>query len=94
MNRLLGFLLLFCLLFSGASFAEKPTETALQQGVLLKARDGLPDPRFHNSLVLLVQHDQQGSVGLVVNRPSRLPLADILPEDFGFSVAGETISYG
>jgi len=39
------------------------------QGHLLIAAPKLRDPNFFRSVVLLVQHDEQGSLGLVLNRP-------------------------
>src|SRR4051795_298785 len=39
------------------------------QGQLLIAAPKLRDPNFFRSVVLLVQHDEQGSLGLVLNRP-------------------------
>jgi putative transcriptional regulator len=39
------------------------------QGHLLVASPKLRDPNFFRAVVLLVQHDEQGSLGLVLNRP-------------------------
>lgn len=39
------------------------------QGQFLVASPKLRDPNFFRSVVLLVQHDEQGSLGLVLNRP-------------------------
>lgn len=36
------------------------------------------DPFFHESVVLLVHHDEEGSFGLIVNRPTELKISDIL----------------
>ena len=36
------------------------------------------DPYFHQSVVLLVHHDDEGSLGFIVNRPIELKVADIL----------------
>lgn len=36
------------------------------------------DPFFHKSVVLLVHHDEEGSLGLIVNRPTELPVREIL----------------
>jgi len=46
-------------------------------GSFLVARPALTDPNFRQSVVLLLQHDEDGAFGLVVNRPARggkLPL--------------------
>jgi putative transcriptional regulator len=39
------------------------------KGNLLIASPALRDPNFFHSVVLLVQHDENGSLGLVLNRP-------------------------
>ncbi len=40
------------------------------QGQLLIASPHLPDPNFFRSVVLIVQHDEQGAVGVILNRPT------------------------
>jgi putative transcriptional regulator len=52
---------------------------APQPGMLLVARQELPDIRFRETVVLVVQHDPRGTAGLILNRPSRLALAEVLP---------------
>jgi putative transcriptional regulator len=39
------------------------------QGHLLIASPKLLDPNFFRSVVLMVQHDEQGAMGIVLNRP-------------------------
>ncbi len=46
-------------------------------GKFLVAARGLSDPNFEHSVVLLVQHGEAGSLGLVVNRPTGVPLSRI-----------------
>jgi putative transcriptional regulator len=38
----------------------------------------LEDPNFERSVVLMIEHNEEGSFGLIVNRPSELLVADIL----------------
>lgn len=45
-------------------------------GRLLIALPALQDPNFDRTVVLLVDHDQDGSLGIVLNRPSTLPLVE------------------
>ena len=39
------------------------------RGHLLVASPGLLDPNFHRTVVLIVEHSDQGTLGLVLNRP-------------------------
>lgn len=40
------------------------------KGRLLVARPGLDDPNFDRAVVLVLEHDDTGAVGVVLNRPS------------------------
>lgn len=44
---------------------------------LLLAMPQLDDPNFARAVVLMVQHSDQGSFGLVLNRPSETPVIDV-----------------
>jgi len=46
------------------------------QGHLLVAAPQLLDPNFTRTVVLLVQHDENGALGLILNRPLKLTLAE------------------
>src|SRR4051794_9603875 len=48
----------------------------LKPGVLLLARD-MSDPNFNATAVLVCQHSAEGSYGLVLNRPSHMPLSEV-----------------
>jgi len=52
----------------------------LEKGTLLVALPSLTDPNFRQSVVLLCEAGEDGSMGLVVNRPTPLKLADALPD--------------
>lgn len=52
----------------------------LSKGKFLVASRQIRDPRFMESVILLVRHDLQGTVGLVVNRPTTARLSDFFPE--------------
>ncbi|HWB01255.1 MAG TPA: YqgE/AlgH family protein [Pirellulales bacterium] len=47
------------------------------QGHLLVAAPELRDPNFYHTVVLLVQHGQQGALGLVLNRPTEATLSGV-----------------
>jgi putative transcriptional regulator len=45
---------------------------------LLVAMPQLEDPNFERSVVLMIEHNDQGSFGLVLNRPTPIPIARVL----------------
>ena len=52
----------------------------LAAGKFLVAQRGLLDPNFRAAVVLLVQYDEHGVVGLVINRRTKVLLADAFPK--------------
>ena len=48
-------------------------------GRLLLAEPMLGDPNFDRTVVPMIQHGPEGALGLVLNRPTDLPVADALP---------------
>jgi putative transcriptional regulator len=55
----------------------------LAAGKLLVASRDLPDPNFAHTVVLLVQFDEDGVVGLILNRRSKVPISRVLDEVAG-----------
>jgi putative transcriptional regulator len=49
------------------------------RGRLLVAGPGLLDPNFFRSVVLVLEHTEEGALGLVLNRPTDLAVSDALP---------------
>lgn len=54
------------------------TEVSSLTGRLLVAAPALADPNFDRAVVLLLDHDEEGSLGVVLNRPTPVGVADIL----------------
>jgi putative transcriptional regulator len=52
--------------------------TDLQAPVLLLAMPQVQDPFFQRSVVLLVAHESEGSLGFILNRPTGVKVAEIL----------------
>ena len=50
------------------------------QGKLLIASPSLLDPNFRRTVVLVTEHTDEGAAGLVLNRPSPAPVAEIVPQ--------------
>ena len=52
----------------------------LAKGKFLVASRSLQDPNFAEAVILLVDYDRQGALGVIVNRPSDVALIEALPE--------------
>lgn len=63
------------------------TEVSSLTGRLLVATPALADPNFDRAVVLLLDHDEEGSLGVVLNRPTPVGVGDILAAWAG--LAGE-----
>jgi putative transcriptional regulator len=72
----------FASAFSSVAVAPdaRPPSYDLARGMFLVAGRGLVDPNFSESVVLLLEYDAKGALGLVVNRPTQVPLSDLLPD--------------
>lgn len=71
-----------CLLALLACLASGPLAAqTLGSGVLLVASPDIRDSGFARTVVLILRHDtQNGTVGLIVNRPTNLEPAAVFPE--------------
>jgi putative transcriptional regulator len=49
-------------------------------GRLLVATPVLTDPSFTRTVLYLLEHDSSGSAAVILNRPSRTPVGQVLPE--------------
>ncbi len=47
------------------------------RGHFLIASPHLADPNFYRSVVLMIQHDEKGAFGVVLNRPTNNTIADL-----------------
>src|ERR1022692_3641970 len=63
--------------------AQSMRPADLGAGKLLVASRDLPDPNFAKTVVLLVQYDEDGVVGLILNRRSKVPISRVLDEVAG-----------
>jgi putative transcriptional regulator len=53
---------------------------ALAPGKLLVAARDLPDGNFSETVILLVDFNREGAMGLVINRQTEMPLAEAFPK--------------
>ena len=62
--------------------------------VLLVAMPQVLDPFFHRSVVLLLHHEEAGSFGFILNRPTGIKVSEILKGmDVGWSGREEAVAY-
>jgi putative transcriptional regulator len=54
----------------------------------------LLDPRFTQTVVLLIRYDKEGALGLVINRPTKANLSDALPDLPNLKRVKETLFLG
>jgi putative transcriptional regulator len=59
---------------------SEPTGAQVTVGDLLVATPMLLDPNFERSVVLVLDADDDGALGVVLNRPSQVPVEEILPD--------------
>jgi putative transcriptional regulator len=85
--------LLFPTVIPPSLFAARE-ERKVEKGVFLVADLRLVDPNFSKTVVLITQHGAGGSVGVVINRPTRTPLSRAFPEVKEFAQRLEKIFIG
>lgn len=66
---------LACALHTAPAHAQ-----TLASGSLLVASPQLTDVNFARAVVLVLRHDQNGTIGIVLNRPTNVAPAAVLPE--------------
>lgn len=76
------FLVAFCIAAMDGSpataFERYIGAKELKKGIFLIAVPELPDPHFHRTVVLLISYEKQGAVGLIINRPTDIPIEQAL----------------
>jgi putative transcriptional regulator len=70
------------------------TEVSSLTGRLLVATPRLADPNFDRAVVLLLDHDEEGSLGVVLNRPTPVGVGDVLEGWAPLAVAPRVIFQG
>jgi putative transcriptional regulator len=73
-------------------WADDPMTPA--RGSFLVASRDLRDPNFRETVVLILEYSSEGAVGLVVNRPSEIPLSRLIPYIAEFRERNDTVYIG
>ncbi len=75
-----------------SSTPDSPNESL--KGQFLVAGKQLRDPNFFRSVVLMVEHSDSGSMGLIVNRPSNVSVTRALSEHYELPESDELVYVG
>jgi putative transcriptional regulator len=62
-----------------AAYERADEDRDVEPGTLLVAAPGLLDPNFRRTVVYVIEHRGQGTLGVVLNRPSDVSVQDVLP---------------
>ena len=68
--------------------------TAQLRGKLLVSTPALTDPNFDRTVVLLLEHGDEGALGIVLNRPTETPIIDAVPDWAGLVGAPPLVFLG
>jgi putative transcriptional regulator len=55
-------------------------DVPLKQGVFLVAKPELIDPNFLHTVILLVSYGKAGAMGLIINRPTKITIQQVIPD--------------
>lgn len=61
-------------------FFKYKTKVKPGPGKLLVSEPFLPDPNFERTIILMCEHNEDGSFGFVLNKPSLAKVADVLDD--------------
>jgi putative transcriptional regulator len=75
---------------SVASAAERAPLTA----ILIVARAELPDPTFAHSVVLVLNNLGPAPAGIIINHPTRIPVAELFPQEKRLAQLPDKIYFG
>lgn len=84
-------LLLFVGVHASATAAGEATP---RSAIVLTARDGLPDPNFERSIVLVTNNVASGPFGIILNRPTRVTLGQLFPDIANMPLRDERVYFG
>lgn len=82
-------LLLFATSWPASADNAKPLTA-----ILLVARADLPDSNFKDAMVLVMNNIAPLPAGLIVNRPTRIPVAHLFPDIEGLSRLDDKVYFG
>jgi putative transcriptional regulator len=63
-------------------------------GRLLVATPALGDPNFTRAVIFVLDHDEEGTLGVVINRPTPVPVTEVLPPWSEYAAAPHVVFQG
>ena len=89
MSRALGALVLLVLAAAGVAAAPAALTT-----IVVEARTDLPDPNFKGAVVLVMNNLGPAPAGLIVNRPTRITVSRLFPDEPRFTQIDDKVYFG
>jgi putative transcriptional regulator len=71
-----------------------PAAYRVRAGTLLLANTDLLEPTFRRSVIYVVEHNDGGTLGVVLNRPSETPVYNVLPQWVTLATKPKTMFIG
>lgn len=79
---------------AAAADPERISSEPLRPGVFLFSSPRLRDPNFLHTVVFLVTYGKEGASGLIINRPTDVPLHQVLPDIKGIEKLSKPVYFG
>ena len=70
------------------------TPQTLHKGLFLVSNPKMPDPHFQKSVILICEYGSAGAIGLVLNKPTKIPLSKVFPSMPGIQKNRQTLFIG
>jgi putative transcriptional regulator len=82
------------LLLVAVSWPTAADDAKQLTAILLVARAELPDPNFAESVVLVMNNLADGPVGVIINRPTAMAVAELFPEKKRLAHVRDKVYFG
>jgi putative transcriptional regulator len=84
----------FNFLVDGYLAQQQGLKVRPSKGKFLVASRQLLDPQFSETVILLLEYERQGAMGLIINRPTELKLSKVFPDIEQLQQLSDTIYLG
>ncbi|MCI0529881.1 MAG: YqgE/AlgH family protein [Nitrospira sp.] len=80
--------------FQDEAVLQQSPVASLRQGVLLFSIPELRDPNFSQTVVLLINYEKEGAMGVIINKPTEISLDEALPDVEGIQGQSLPVFFG